>query len=295
MENFSIIPALTLMLPALGPFFLTLLLLLGIRFLAPPGKSLPILDDLAILSGILLAFGLFDPASLTHFSNPERPMDWIPDLTASTFLLRTAISRLSGSWITRLLPELAAIAAACVILLLPLLRQHSLGSALVKLAVTLLVWGTIRLSFFDRERTGLPPPVLLAIFLVLATLSFVSPLSGSLLLGQLAGGLAAVMAATFLATLIRGIRVSGVETGLALGALLLVGRYYVEIPPSVLSGLLSGLLASAIGFLVLRKIHLPGRTARVGLFLVPALLSAIPLGIAIWQALRNLPARGAGY
>jgi hypothetical protein len=295
METLAIVPALTMMLPALGPFLLTLALLAGFRHLSRFRPFFRIPDDFAILAGILLSFGLFDPSSLTHFADPERPMDWIPDLVTGTFIVRTLLSRGSGSRLLATITELGAIASSVFILLLPLMRQRSLASGLVLFVLAFLVWISLRLSFIPTCKGNAPSSLLLPVFLILAALSFISPLSGSLLLGQLSGGLAAVLAASLVIALFRSLTLSGIEPGLALGALVLIGRYYAEIPFPVVATLLSAFPAASLGqYLALR---IPGRTrtGRLGQFLLPALFSVFPLLVAIAIAVRTLSSSGGGY
>jgi len=293
METLAIVPALTLMLPALGPFLLTLILLLGVRRVAP-GRPLlrTFLEDFSILAGILLAFGLFDPASLVHFANPERPMDWIPDLAGATFLSRTVFSLAFPLRINSLFAEMVSIMAGSLILLFPLLRQHSLQSGLGLLTLTSLVWISVRLFFPGRRGAGLDPALLLPVLLVSGTLSLVSPLSGSLLLGQLAGGLAAVLAAILFFSLMTGTRVSGIETGITLGALVVIGRQYAEIPLPIIAGLLVALAAGSLGNRIFSGSR---RLPKWAILLLPAFLSIIPLGGAILYAVKNLQSSGGGY
>lgn len=295
METLAIVPALTMMLPALGPFLLTLVLLAGFGHLNRFRPFFRIPDDFAVLSGILLTFGLFDPASLTHFSDPERPMDWIPDLVTGTFLVRTLLSRVSGSRLLATATELGAIAASGLIILLPLMRQRSLVSGIVLFVLAFLVWVSLRLSFIPTSKGNVPSSLLLSAFLILATLSLISPLSGSLLLGQLSGGLAAVLAASLVFSLLKGSTVSGVEPGLALGALVLIGRYYAEIPVPVVASLLSAFPAASLGQYLAKRI--PGRTriGRLGQVLLPALFSILPLSVAIAIAVRTLSSSEGGY
>ncbi|MDA8150432.1 MAG: hypothetical protein M0041_04765 [Nitrospiraceae bacterium] len=287
METLSITPAVALMYPAAFPFIVVLLLLPSLRFL--PTKWQPrtlLIPDLIVLLGIILPFALFDPESIRHFFDPNRPMDWIPLLTLATFFVRNIVPPAS-----RLLAESGAMLAGLLLLTLPLLRQESLTQGALSLSLTFAAWLAIRFSYpVDRIR-GLDPVSLLPLFLTSASLAALSPLSGSLLLGQLAGGLSAVFLAMCLAAPL-GTRASGIEPGWMLGALLVIGLRYVDISADVIGFLALSLF---IGGVAGRLLSLRGRTGTGKRVLIVTGLSLLPLAAGIFEALKDLKNQGGGY
>lgn len=298
MESLAILPALTLMLPAVAPFLATFFLLWFFRKFCSTSRVRHIRaasrtpfdpGEIAVLGGILLAFGLFDPPSILSFSNPERPMDWIPDLLVAEVLSRTLASFFFGQSRSPFPPGITAIPFIVPILLWPLLRQKSGTEAWTLSLATLVSWIALHFSVIagdkeDRSRSRL-------LLLLLATLTFttISPLSGSLLLGQLGGGLSAVMTATLLFSLLTKTSAPLTECALSLGALLLIGFFYAEIPFPVIGLLLLALIAGGLGGRILRRTPLPGWAA----FLLFLALSGVPLGLAVVDALRSMPSSGA--
>ncbi len=287
MESFSITPAVALMRPALLPFILVLLLLMGVRLLPEKWRSTALLPDLVVMAGILFLFDLFDPAAIRHFFNPNRPMDWIPLLATSTFALRAILPRTPS-----LLSETGLLLVSLAILTLPLLRQVPLEKGMISLLLTFTPWIAIRALYPADARQGIDATYLLPPFFTAAAFSFISPLSGSLLLGQLSGGLAALFGAMALASWAGGVRVSAIESGWVLGALLLIGLDYVEISLKVILCLAGALMLGAVAGRLSNRIRGIGggrRAAFVGGF------TALPLVAAIVVTLSDLKNQGGGY
>lgn len=287
MESLSITPAIALMRPALLPFLLVLVFLMVLRLLPERWRSTALLPDLVVMAGILFLFGLFDPASIHHFFNPNRPMDWIPLLTSSIFVLRTILPRTSS-----LLSEAGILLVSLTILTLPLLRQVSLEQGMISLLLTFTPWIGIRALYPADARRGIDATYLLPPFFTAGALSFISPLSGSLLLGQLAGGLAALFGAMALASWTGGVRVSAIESDWVMGALLVIGLDYVDISLKVILCLAGALMLGAVGVRLSNRIRglRKGRKA--------ALVSGfagLPLIAAVLVALDDLKNQGGGY
>lgn len=287
METLSIAPAMALMLPAVLPFLSVLLLLFSLKLL--PGKwrknTLP-LADLIVLLGIILSFALFDPGSIRHFLDPDRPMDWIPLLASASFILRNMVPLRF-----RFLVESGAMSAWLLLLTLPLLRQETLFQGTFSYSLTLAAWLAIRFSYPVDRTTGLDPFFLIPSFFTAAVLGVLSPLSGSLLVGQLAGGLSAVFGAMLLSTLF-GTRLSGIEPGWVLGALLVIGLMYVDISPGVIGSLAGALL---LGGVAGRLSLLGQRTGSGKRALILAGLSLLPLAVGIIVTVENVRNQGGGY
>lgn len=276
------------MLPAAGPFFLVLLLLLVLgRFPSVRPDRRVFLADLSVLSGIILVFGVFDGNALRHFFHPDRPMDGIPLLATVTFLARRLFHRLPSIY-----PEAATTFVGLLVLLLPVLRQETLSGAIRDAAFVYVAWMGIRLLYPADTPKSIGRPFLVPLFCTSCTLAALSPLSGSLLLGQLSGGMAAVTGAMVLASLTGAVPFTAIEAGWVLGALLLVGRQYVDISPAVIASLAGSLCLGAVGVRLSRKI--PGRFPGVkqGLVIV---FTLVPLIIGVAETLTSLSRPGGGY
>ena len=163
MESLSITPAIALMRPALLPFLLVLVLLMVLRLLPERWRLTALLPDLVVLAGILFLFGLFDPDSIRHFFNPNRPMDWIPLLATSTFALRTILPRAAS-----LLSQAGILLVSLTILTLPLSRQVSLEKGMISLLLTFAPWIGIRALYPADARRGIDATYLLPPFFTAA-------------------------------------------------------------------------------------------------------------------------------
>ncbi|MDA8027482.1 MAG: hypothetical protein M0Z25_00665 [Nitrospiraceae bacterium] len=287
MESLSITPAIALMRPALLPFLLVLVLLMVLRLLPERWRLTALLPDLVVLAGILFLFGLFDPASIRHFFNPNRPMDWIPLLATFTFALRTILPRTAS-----LLSQAGILLVSLTILTLPLLRQVSLEKGMTSLLLTFAPWIGIRALYPADARRGIDATYLLPPFFTAGAFSFISPLSGSLLLGQLAGGLAALFGAMLLSSWKGGVRVSAIESGWVMGALLVIGLDYVDISLKVILCLAGALMLGAVVGRLSNRIWGLGGGRKAALV---SGFAGLPLVAAVVVALNDLKNQGGGY
>ena len=287
MESLSITPAIALMRPALLPFLLVLVLLMVLRLLPERWRLTALLPDLVVLAGILFLFKLFDPDSIRHFFNPNRPMDWIPLLATSTFALRTILPRTAS-----LLSQAGILLVSLTILTLPLLRQVSLEKGMISLLLTFAPWIGIRALYPADARRGIDATYLLPPFFTAAAFSFISPLSGSLLLGQLSGGLAALFGAMLLSSWKGGVRVSVIESGWVMGALLVIGLDYVDISLKVILWLAGALMLGAAGGRLSNRIRGLGEGQKAALV---SGLTGLPLVAAVVVTLSDLKNQGGGY
>ena len=254
--SLSMPPALAFLLPATGPFIVVLCLTVLVRFLAwkhpqktvPPSRLLRIGDAIA-LSGLLLDFGILDPDALHHFLTPDRPLDSVPLLVSVVFLFRLLFVRLPP-----VLPETTALFFGLWLLLSPVLKQTTLREGAFETVTVLGLWGFLRLLFPVDPKTGLDNLFLVPLFLASSALSAFSALSGSLLVGQIAAGVAAVMAVPLLAGGNHRIPCSGIEAGWALGALLVIARQYADLSPLVTGSLVLSLILGAAGARRIRTI-----------------------------------------
>ncbi len=287
MESLSITPAIALMRPALLPFLLVLVLLMVLRLLPERWRLTALLPDLVVLAGILFLFGLFDPDSIRHFFNPNRPMDWIPLLATSTFSLRTIPPRTAS-----LLSQAGILLVSLTILTLPLLRQVSLEKGMISLLLTFAPWIGIRALYPADARRGIDATYLLPPFFTAAAFSFISPLSGSLLLGQLSGGLAVLFGAMLLSSWKGGVRVSAIESGWVMGALLVIGLDYVDISLKVILWLAGALMLGAAGGRLSNRIRGLGEGQKAALV---SGLTGLSLVAAVVVTLSDLKNQGGGY
>ncbi len=285
METLSILPAIHLMLPAAIPFLLTTLLLLTLSRL-PQQKTWRFSGDLALVLGIIVIFLVFDRLAIIHLFNPSRPMDWIPALVLLSFVSRHLLKKIHP-----LASQSLVIILSAVVLLFPLLRQNP-TSGLILFAETLGLWLLAQALTSRNDASAINRSTLLPLFLTTGTLGALSPLSGSLLLGQLAGGLAAIWLAMILIGS-RRIFLSGIEPGIALGSLLLVARQYVDISFLVVGALYMAILAGALSDRLLSSfLSAPRPLLKL---LLPTLFSLLFLAGAIAKTLQTSQGAGAGY
>ncbi len=288
MESFSFAPAEALMRPVVGPFFLVLGLLLVSNFFVSrrPGVAVS-LSDLCVLAGILLSFGLFDPSSLRHFFNPSRPMDWIPLLSSFFFILRT----MPFKRVSHLLRESGFLLVSLTLLMFPLLHQSGFFQEGQTVGLIFMIWGLTRLIYPSGYETGIGTVYLLPLFLSSSALAAFSPLSGSLLLGQLSGGIAAVFGAMILATWNGRVRLTAIEPGWVLGALLVIGRQYAEISPVVIGSLVGSIVLGGLGARLGNKLRWPSWTGGI----LATGLSMISLAFGILEVVKSLSSQQGGY
>ena len=285
MESLSIAPAVWLMLPATLPFILVFLFLLLTRraFATSPEKNIA-LSDLITLGGLFLSFGLFDFPAIRHLLNPNRPMDWIPLLTLGVFLARIFVpARFS------LLAEFGAVSGCLFLLMLPIAKQEPAKDGAITILLILALWIVIRGLYPVEIRKGLKGLYLTPLFFSATALAIVSPISGSLLLGQLAGGLAAVFTALGAAKLM-GARFSAIEPGWVLGALLVIARQYAEFSLQTIGPLAFGLLLGGMGGRLAQRIGWP--SWKVGILVSALSLAACAYGVV--ETINNIGSQG-GY
>lgn len=293
--SLSMPPALAFLLPETGPFFLVLFSTLLFRILVHKTRSQPLspsatrwISDTLALSGLLLDFGLLDPEALRHFFTPDRPLDSVPLLVSSVFLLRHLFFRLPS-----FLPEATALFFSLWLLLSPVLKQTTLREGAFETLTVLGLWGFLRFLFPVDKKTGLDGLFLVPLFLTAAALSAFSALSGSLLVGQISAGVAAVLAGLILSGGRKSqIPFSGIECGWALGALLVIGRQYVDLSLLATGSLILSLIFGAAAARRIRTIPTLSvwkKTALVaGLTFAPLLVGAI-------QTFRSFSIDGSRY
>lgn len=258
--------------------------LLGRLGLRPERRS--VAGALALAGAFLFALRTLNGAFVWP---PAQALDWLPMLLAAGLALFAVDDYHDFPARLRVgLQGLFALVAAGL-LLLPLLEQDA--GALAALPLIGGVWLAVWFHVDGRTPRALGPAT--ALFVVAVGNAAVAVLTGSVLLGQLSGALAAALGACLLAGLIRReplLGHAGVATGvIALGILLLAERYYAELPLSVLALLLSAFALSAV--FSIRHRRGPWRL-RDGLW--AGMLAGVPVLLAAWLAYRFfMPPAGA--
>ncbi|EAY57086.1 MAG: Hypothetical protein C75L2_00450031 [Leptospirillum sp. Group II 'C75'] len=292
--SLSLSPAQAFLLPATGPFFLVVFLTFFVRLLVRTARGIPFSPPVRLrigeaigLSGILLDFGLLDPDALHHFFTPDRPLDSVPLLVCVVFLLRLVFFRLPA-----VLPETTALFFSLWLLLSPVLKQTTLREGFFETLAVLGVWAFVRFLYPVDRTTGLDRLFFVPLVLAAAALSAFSALSGSLLVGQISAGVAAVLAGQSLFGGKNRIPSSGVACGWALAALLVIGRVDVDLSPLVTGSLVVSLILGAAAARRIRTLPtLPvwKKTVLVaGVALVPLLVGAV-------RTIQSYSADGGGY
>lgn len=247
------------------------------RRAALPDRAAPALRAAALVAGFLLALRLIHgPIALP----PADAVSWLVWLVPAAFVV-FALDDLAGfpGWL-RWAAQAAFVVLACWLIFGALLQRDLAGNAAsvgVGLVLWLAAWG-----YLDRLPQG--RFAALALTLVAAGNAIATAATGSVLLGQLSGALAAALGAWLLW---RGWRAdarlghAGVAVGtVALGSLMLVGRVYAG-TPVVLGLLLVGAIALDAALLAaLSARRGPAAAARLALQ-TGALILPVALAVAL--------------
>lgn len=217
---------------------------------------------------------------------PRQALDWMPWILALAAAGALLAARLREGWPRAAARLLLALAVAALVAWPALPSAGPARTALVIAVAGTLTW----LAWNALARAALTRPTPAVVLIVVAGgAGLAIMLDASQMIGQLAGGLAAAVAAAALPSLRRhggfGDAAVGVAT-LALGALLLNATVYAAFPPVHAMLLAAGLLADAVLELTLRR-----RTAS---WLPAAALSVIPVALVLGLAIKAAQEYG-GY
>ncbi len=225
---------------------------LGIlRRMASPG-TLPLISALTICAAMLTAYHLI----YGKFTLPPlQALDWMPLLIAAALPVYAMDDLFDFGAATRFVLMAANVVLAAVLLLRPVLGQLPLMHAAWVLTAVSGLW-LAAWVYFDRHalhnaNSGM------TLLVVSAGTAIVSVLTGSTLLGQLGGALAAVLGAWLLWNWPRPHALLG-HSGtavavLALGCVMLVGRFYSATPLRINALLLVALAANVPVTYLLRR------------------------------------------
>ncbi|WP_298138428.1 hypothetical protein [Acidiferrobacter sp.] len=221
---------------------------------------------------------------------PETVLSWVPVFVAALAVIASTPGRAGTPVRARVLP-IAVAACAVVALLYPILERERLLAAIEAWAAATAVWSSlwVTASAPDDDRGALA-----AVLVVGASgLAVVAPLSGSILLGELAAALAvALVAAWVLAGFHGGAGLSDAaraSAAFAAGAVLLDLRFYAGAGGGITLAFVAS-FALGFGAVLLRGRRAPHPWAT----LVPAMLASVPVMIAVAIAVRAAHLSG-GY
>lgn len=268
------------------PLLVTVLGLALLRRLLQRQSQPPrFISGIALTAGFLLGYGLI----YTQFSFlAHQALDWLPILTIAALLLFALgdYNEFPHRWRTMAQATLVFLAAA--LLLAPLLRQTGWAQA----AVTLLAVGTLWMgAWFYLDRIAQHSMVVGMVLLAIAAgNAVVTALTGSVMLGQLSGTLAAVLGGWLLLNWPR-VRVPLGQAGTAvavmvLGSLMLIGRFYADTSTTTALLLLASLVSGAFAlFFIDRNRHAPLSTIStvwVGMAVLVPVIPAVGLAVYVY-------------
>lgn len=240
-------------------------------------QHMPMVSALAIGAGVLTAYALI----YGQFTFPPlQALDWLPLLLLAGLIV-FAVDDIVGfaPWLRLGMQGISALLAGGL-LLRPILSQLPLMGAVLTLAGVTVLWFGLWVYLDRRALQDATSGVTLLTVAVGA--AAVPAMTGSVLLGQLGGALAVVLAGWLLWNWPRPRWLLGhagtAVTVLTLGSLLLVGRFYSETPLSISLLLLVALAANVP--MALMKRYRPGLDAPLAVVLT-GLLALVPVALAI--------------
>ena len=254
-------------------------------------QYLPIVSALAISAGVFTAYTLV----YGQFAFPPlQALDWLP-LMMLVALIAFAIDDAIGfaPWLRLGIQGMSALLASGL-LLWPILKQATLSSAALTLAVVAVLWFGLW-AYLDR-RAHQDATSGVTLLIVAAGAAAVSAMTGSVLLGQLGGALAAALGGWLLWNWPRPRWLLGhagtAVTALTLGCLLLVGHFYSETPMSISLLLLAAFAANVPAELMKR--YRPGLGAPAAAVLT-GLIALVPVALAVGFTLLFPMPQTSGY
>lgn len=282
-----------------------------------------IIRSLLLPAGITLLTGVLSMALVQHISNrrlqgliwsavllcgflggyfsvyrdwspwPQTVLAWVPILVFSTFSF-TVWFGWSRKPAKHSSIALIIIMISSSILLLPFLKQISLEQAVLKWLETSVlwwvIWSTWAITGSDQRASGMSQ------FIVAIGLAIASPLSGSILLGQLAGTIAASwLIILLLAWIQRSILITSpcADMGaLLLGVVFIELWIYAGASPIVVGWLA---ISAMVGAIFSRAYYALGSLSNPTILIIFNLINIIPIGIGLYFAWQNYLNYGGGY
>ena len=229
---------------------------------------------------------------------PIQVTDWLPYIAVAAAVIGVIDATLQFPRAARWAVGCACIAAATWLLIRPLPAEtHSLATKLGWLVMRAVIWGGcwIALDGLAQESPGISVPRDLLI--VTAASAMVLMMSGSKLLGLLAGSLAASLAVFVVVGAFASLSIArggALVSATLLSGLLICGLFYASLTrPNAVLLMLATVLTSAARFPPVKK--LAGWKRHV----VQIALAALPAGLAVALAAvefaKSFTASGSGY
>ena len=223
---------------------------------------------------------------------PATVLSWVPWFIVALVVATPLLSRIGGAPLAPALAILVA-ASATAVLLWPILGRESPTAALATWVLAAAAWSVLWV-LSDAPRVGGAPFAAIAL-IVSAGLAGVAPLSGSILLGELASTLAVALVASVILNPLGGSPgLSGAgraTTAFVLGALVLDLRFYAGVGAGVVGAFVASVALGLAAHLVVRRSRREGPWA----VLAPAFAASIPVVAAAVLAFKASSMGGGGY
>ena len=223
---------------------------------------------------------------------PATVLSWVPWFVVALAVAIPLARRIGVGFMVIALPILVA-ASATAVLLWPILGRDPPFMAVPLWAAATAVWSTLWLISGLRDVARRP---LASVSLVAsAGLAVVAPLSGSILLGELAAVLAVALVAIVIQAGPGGTPdlsdAGRATTAFVLGALVLDLRFYAGAGAGIIMALVASLTIGLATSLAIRRYPFKGPWV----VLAPAIAASIPVAVAVGLAFRASQMGGGGY
>ncbi len=222
---------------------------------------------------------------------PATVLSWVPWFIVA-LIIATPLANLGGASRVAALAILVA-ASGTAVLLWPILGREPPSAAWAAWALAAVVWSALWI-LSGAPRVGGAPFAAIAL-VVSAGLAVVAPLSGSILLGELAATLAAALVANLILNPFSGsLRLSGAgraTTTFVLGALVLDLRFFAGVGTGVVGAFVASVALGLSAQFAVRRYRREGSWA----VLAPAFAALIPVVAAVAIAFKASSMGGGGY
>ncbi len=223
---------------------------------------------------------------------PATVLSWVPWFIVALLIAAPVASR-AGGVSTRAALAILVAASGTAALLWPILEREPLSVALATWALAAAAWSALWV-LADARGVGDAPFAAIAL-IVSAGLAVVAPLSGSILLGELAATLAvALVASLILNGLSKSPGLSGAgraNIAFVLGALVLDLRFYAGVGAGIVGAFVASFALGLGAEFAVRRYRRAGPWA----VLAPVLAASIPVVAAVTIAFKASSVGGGGY
>jgi hypothetical protein len=223
---------------------------------------------------------------------PATVLSWVPWFVVALAVATPLARRIGAPFMVIALPILVA-ASATAVLLWPILGRDPPFVAVPLWAAAAAVWSTLWVISGVRDVGRWP---FAAVSLIAsAGLAVVAPLSGSILLGELAAALAVALVATVILAGFSGVPglsdAGRATTAFVLGALALDLRFYAGAGAGIIVAFVASLTVGFATSVAIRRYPFK----QPWLVLAPAIAASIPVVVAVGIAFRASHMGGGGY